>query len=44
MNRMQSKEHKIGNYEVKKVSLSWFYDKIYIQNNGHDGLAFGYQN
>ena len=43
-NRMQSKDHKIGTYEMNKISLSCFGDKIYIQNNGCDGLlALGYQ-
>ena len=44
MNRIQSKTHRIETYEVNKISLSCFDDKIYIQNNGYDGLAFGYQN
>ena len=35
MNMIQSKDHKIGTY---KISLSCFDDKIYIQNNGWDGL------
>ena len=42
MNRVQSKDHKIGTYEINKISLSCFDDKIYIQNNGCDGLAVGY--
>ena len=42
MNRIQSKHHKIGTYEINKISLSCFDDKIYIQNNGYDGLALGY--
>ena len=42
MNRVQSKGHKIGTYEINKISLSSFDDKIYIQNNGCDGLALGY--
>ena len=42
MNRIQSKDHKIGTYEINKISLSCFDDKIYIQNNGCDGLALGY--
>ena len=41
MNRTQSKDHKIGTYEIKKTSLSCFEDKIYIQNNGCNGLALG---
>ena len=38
MNRIQSKDHKIGTYEIDKISLPCFDDKIYIQNNGYDGL------
>ena len=29
MNRIESKKHRIGTYEIKKVSLSYFDDKIY---------------
>ena len=43
MNRIQSKDHKRGTYKVNKMSLPCFDDKIYIQNNGCDGLALGYQ-
>ena len=43
MNRIQSKDHRTGTYEIKKISLSCFDDKIYIRNNGYDGLALGYQ-
>ena len=43
MNRIQSKDHKIGTYKIKRISLSCFDDKMYIQNNGCDGLALGYQ-
>ena len=43
MNRIQSKNHKIGIYEINKISLSCFDDKIYIQNNRCDGLSLGYQ-
>ena len=42
LNRIQSKDHRIGTYEINKISLSYFDDKIYIQNNGCDGLALGY--
>ena len=37
MNRIQSKDYKIGTYKADKISLSFFDDKIYIQNNGYDG-------
>ena len=32
MKRMQSKKHKIGTYEVNKISLSCFDDKRAVQN------------
>ena len=43
MNRIQSKDHRIGTYEITKISLSYFGDKIDIQNSEYDGLALGYQ-
>ena len=30
MNKIQSKDHRIGTYEINKISLSYFDDKIYI--------------
>ena len=33
MNGIQSKDHRIGTYEINKISLSCFDDKIYIQSN-----------
>ena len=42
MNRIKIKDHRIGTYEINKISLSCFNDKIYIKNNGFDGLALGY--
>ena len=39
MNRIQSKEHKIGTNEINKVSLSRFDGKIYIQNYVYEGLT-----
>ena len=42
MNRIQSKDYRIGTSEIKKISLSCFDDKICIQNNGYGGLALGY--
>ena len=32
-----------GTYEIKKITLPCFDYKIYIENNGYDGLALGYQ-
>ena len=34
MNLIQSKDHRIGTYEINRISLSCFDDKIYIQNDG----------
>ena len=44
MNRIQSKDYRIESYGINKISLSCFHSKIYIQDNGYDGLALGYQN
>ena len=43
MNRTQSKSHRIGSYEIKKISCFYFDGKIYILNNGYDELALGYR-
>ena len=42
MSRIQGKVHRIGAYYVSKTFLSLFEDKIYIQNNGYNGLDFDY--
>ena len=41
MNRIQSEDHKTGTYEVNKISLSCFDDKLFIQNNRCDRLGLG---
>ena len=43
MNRIRSKDQRIRAYEINKISLSCFDDKIYIQNNGYDELTLGCQ-
>ena len=43
MNRIQSKDHRFGTYEIYKISWPFFDAKIYIQNNGYDGFALVYQ-
>ena len=43
INRIHSKDFEIETYEINKISLSCFDGKIYIQNNGYDGLVLGYQ-
>ena len=42
MNRIQSKDHRTGSYEINKISLCFFDDKIYIQNSGCGELSLGY--
>ena len=42
MNRIHRKNHRKGTYEINKISLSCFIDKIYVLSNGKDGLALGY--
>ena len=39
VNRIQSKDHKVGTYKISKISFSCFDDKIYIPNKGYNGLA-----
>ena len=40
MQRIQSKLHEIGTYDVNKISLSCFDDKRYVLNNGINTLAY----
>ena len=42
MNRIHSKNHRIGIYESNKISLSCFDVKIYILDKGIDMLALGH--
>ena len=34
MKRIQSKKHKLGTYEIDKISLSCFDGKIYVLDDG----------
>ena len=43
MNVIQSKNHEIGAYEINKIYLPCFDDKIYISKIEYGGLGFGYQ-
>ena len=43
MNIIHSKDQRIGTYEIDKITLPCFDDKIDIQNSGYDGLALSYQ-
>ena len=40
--KIQSKDHTIETYDINKNSLCCFDDKIYIQNNGSDGMDLVY--
>ena len=40
MRRIQGKRHKMGTYEVNKISLCIFDDKRFVLNNGIDTLAY----
>ena len=40
MKRIQSRRHRLGTYDVFKVSLSCFGDQRYVLDNGIDSLAY----
>ena len=40
MKRIQSKKHKLGTYEINKISLSCFDDKRFVLNDGIHMLAY----
>ena len=40
MRRIQSKKHKIGTYEINKISLSCFDDKRFVLDDGVHTLAY----
>ena len=40
MKRIQSKKHKIGTYEINKISLSCFDDKIFVLDYDIHTLAY----
>ena len=40
MSRILAKKHKLGTYEIDKISLSCFDDKRYILDNGIYTLAY----
>ena len=43
MSRIQSKKHKIGTYEVNKISLLHFDDKRFVLDDGIHTLAYFHQ-
>ena len=40
MKRIQSKKHKLGTYEIDKISLSCFDDKRYVSDDGVYTLSY----
>ena len=40
MKRIQAKKHKIGTYEIDKISLSCFDDKRYVLDDGVNTLGY----
>ena len=40
MKRIQAKKHKIGTYEIDKISLSCFHDKRFVLDNGVNTLVY----
>ena len=43
MKRMQARKHKIGTYEIDKISLSCFDDKRFVLDDGVHTLAYSHQ-
>ena len=43
MKRIQAKKHKIGTYEIDKISLSCFDDKRYVLDDGIVTLVYFYK-
>ena len=43
MNKIQSKNHRIGTHKINKLSSSCFDDKIHILNNEYDELGLDYK-
>ena len=44
MKRIQSKKHKLGTYEIDKISLSCFDNKITVLDDGICTLAYFHKN
>ena len=42
--RIQGKKHKLGTYEIDKISLSCFDDKRYVLDDGIYTLSYFYKN
>ena len=44
MKRIQSKKHKLGTYEIDKISLSCFDNKRYVLDHGIWTMAYFHKN
>ena len=44
MKRIQSKKHKLGTYEIDKISLSCFDHKRYVLDDGINTLSYFHKN
>ena len=44
MKRIQSKKHKLGTYEIEKISLSCFDDKRYVLDDRIYTLSYFHKN
>ena len=44
MKRIQSKKHKLGTYEIDKISLSCFNNKRYVLDDGIHPLSYFHKN
>ena len=44
MKRIQSEQHKLGKYEIDKISLSCFDDKRYVLDDGIYNLSYFHKN
>ena len=44
MKRIQSKKHKLGTYEIDKISLSCFDNKRYVLGDGICTLSYFHKN
>ena len=42
--KIQAKKHKIGTYEIDKISLSCFDDKRYVLDDGIHTLSYFHKN
>ena len=43
MERIQSKLHSVGTYDLNKISLSCFDDKRFVLDDGINTLAYGHK-